>query len=671
MNKKIDIRYLSKIGVANIDVYGTNKNILDNTIPKNAVKVKLRIGVFFDGTGNNGFNSDSVYYKQKRPFKNPNKLTVKHNGFDVAADSSYFNPYSNVQLLHNIYETTPKAIDNLKKENDPHYFLQLKVYIEGIGTLQDKEDDFFGSAFGEGARGVIARAEQACDKIVDEINKAFINIKSINKNPLYIDSIQFDVFGFSRGAAAARHFCYEVLKQNNIYLPQKFKEEKLPIKNSKIKKDAYLIVTDKTAVRMPETNKLNIFSGKEFTGGKLGETLKKNSLNYPKKNVTIEFLGLFDTVISQMLEKEGVIDFANNNSLLPLLPNINPVLKLLGASGQKKVGQIPKVNADVSHPNIKKIFHIVASNEWRENFALTPIVNYNYGTSLKVLGAHSDIGGGYANEDLEKNILHFFDTPVVLTLSEVDKNNNFKQDLRQWYIDNLFCQDDLNNIYWEIMHHVKIYDVIVNDPLIGPEYNILLYKTELIEDSILGNDTEKVVDFKLYVLTGYHHQLKSKRKLNSKLSLVYLNVMKHMATKFADVPFTIASSLLLRKEEYEFDENFDLNAKYNTDISYQDLMIKVAEHGWAVNGEKPIDHKELFSDENSILTYKVPLNLYYDLKLLFVHLSAHFNSPARFFDTLSEYKFVYPNVPNFTFEKDFKNPPYERESYPIEKINSK
>jgi hypothetical protein len=87
--KRIDIRTIPKIGVSNIDVYGTNKKLLDNKIPKNAEKVKLRIGIFFDGTGNNRFNSDAVYYKQERPFKNPNQLEVKHNGFDVATDSSH------------------------------------------------------------------------------------------------------------------------------------------------------------------------------------------------------------------------------------------------------------------------------------------------------------------------------------------------------------------------------------------------------------------------------------------------------------------------------------------------------------------------------------------------------------------------------------------------------
>lgn len=305
----------------------------------------------------------------------------------------------------------------------------------------------------------------------------------------------------------------------------------------------------------------------------------------------------------------------------------------------------------------------MGSNEWRENFALTPIANYKYGNSIRVLGAHSDIGGGYASEVFEKNILYFFDVPAVLTATEVNKADVFKQQLRQWYIGNLYCTDDLECIYWNTMHQVIIYDVIENNPLVGPIYNKMAFETRLIEDTILGDDIEKVVGDKLYKLLGRHYQLKSKRKLNNKLSLVYFNVMKHMATKFAAVPFTIKLDTLSRQEEYKFDENFDLSKKEGTTLSYQDLIICVAEHGWAVEGAKPIDNKELFTIENNVLTYKVPTNLYQKLKRTFMHLSAHFNAPGRNLDLFSEFQFAYPNVPNMTFEGDFKNPPYEREIY--------
>lgn len=71
-SQKIDIRKLAPIGISNIDVYNNGEKLSGNDIPKNATKVKLRIGVFFDGTLNNGFNSEAVYIvsrnvKQKMP----------------------------------------------------------------------------------------------------------------------------------------------------------------------------------------------------------------------------------------------------------------------------------------------------------------------------------------------------------------------------------------------------------------------------------------------------------------------------------------------------------------------------------------------------------------------------------------------------------------------------
>ena len=88
-----------------------------------------------------------------------------------------------------------KEKDNSR--NTEFQSFQLKVYIQGIGTLRDEKDDMLGSGMGEGSRGVIARVEQACQQIADEIDTIFKNTK--NQKPLEIISIQFDVFGFSRG----------------------------------------------------------------------------------------------------------------------------------------------------------------------------------------------------------------------------------------------------------------------------------------------------------------------------------------------------------------------------------------------------------------------------------------------------------------------------------------
>ena len=60
-----------------------------------------------------------------------------------------------------------------------------------------------------GSAGIIDRVREAIKKITDLID--------INDN-FYLNKITFDVFGFSRGAAAARHFVYVVTHPE--YIPK-------------------------------------------------------------------------------------------------------------------------------------------------------------------------------------------------------------------------------------------------------------------------------------------------------------------------------------------------------------------------------------------------------------------------------------------------------------------
>ena len=67
-----------------------------------------------------------------------------------------------------------------------------------------------GMAFGQGETGVAERVEQSPAKLRLTIDSLMDSNPSIS-----IENIEFDIFGFSRGAAAARHFANEVLKANS------------------------------------------------------------------------------------------------------------------------------------------------------------------------------------------------------------------------------------------------------------------------------------------------------------------------------------------------------------------------------------------------------------------------------------------------------------------------
>ena len=121
-----------------------------------------QLGVFFDGTGNNRHNDLKYWDDAHEP--------------------------TNIVKLHELYFVKDQRF-------------RERVYIDGIGTAPDKKDDDWDMAF---ARSFGPRLELA----IDRAQKFF---KDHPRAPVGV----LDVFGFSRGAAAARAFVNEVHKINN------------------------------------------------------------------------------------------------------------------------------------------------------------------------------------------------------------------------------------------------------------------------------------------------------------------------------------------------------------------------------------------------------------------------------------------------------------------------
>lgn len=121
-----------------------------------------RIGLFFDGTGNNAANA---------PFADTQP--ANRSGSHATAPTNIFK-------LSQLYGGPGvKAL-----------------YIPGIGTQDGQPDSLLASALGRGRLGVLARAEQGVAAV-----------RQLTSHPVTVD-----LFGFSRGAAAARH-CANLLLQ--------------------------------------------------------------------------------------------------------------------------------------------------------------------------------------------------------------------------------------------------------------------------------------------------------------------------------------------------------------------------------------------------------------------------------------------------------------------------
>ena len=123
--------------------------------------------------------------------------------------------------------------------------------------------------------------------------------------------------------------------------------------------------------------------------------------------------------------------------------------------------------------NAKKVIHLVAADEYRENFKLTNIessIKAGVGYELSLPGAHSDIGGGYRNhldsDDRLENEEDFCEKRKIDTTSDnkkIDKIKNFYKK-EGWYkeddfkIENgsLYGARKLTNLYQYIPLKIMI-----------------------------------------------------------------------------------------------------------------------------------------------------------------------------------------------------------------------
>lgn len=231
---------------------------------------------------------------------------------------SYANGTSNIAKLWNLY---PEA----KNETESALTQSFPVYAPGAGSKTGANDSLKGMATGLGGTGIIAQTEKAFSDVA-------LRASGIAGGGI-IDDLTIDLFGFSRGAAAARHAANEIIK------------------------------------------------GSE---GELGQAFAANGVPWPE-NVTVRFLGLFDTVAGIINIRDG--DFApSNDRNAPIDLYLDPA-------------------------TISTAVQLTAIDECRENFALNSICNPdgtlpNNFREIALPGVHSDIGGGYHDSQTERLLLH-------------------------------------------------------------------------------------------------------------------------------------------------------------------------------------------------------------------------------------------------------------------------
>lgn len=229
--------------------------------PAVAQTLKVVTGMFFDGTGNNAGNTQTrrrledqclTAYEAGALSKQQCEKELAHL---QELGASPFNDLSNVAKLHDLYRYSTE-------ESIAERIQYLPIYVDGIGTKTGEEDSAISMGTGLGSLGVINKVIEGSKKLALELS---------DKDIQRIGKLTLDIFGFSRGAAAARHFANEVLKGPT---------------------------------------------------GTLGQALAAQGITWPQQ-VEIRFVGLFDTVAAIVNLVNG--DFSPHNAQNdPVNINLSP-----------------------------------------------------------------------------------------------------------------------------------------------------------------------------------------------------------------------------------------------------------------------------------------------------------------------------------------------------------
>lgn len=269
--------------------------------------------------------------------------------------------YSNVAILYSLFN------ENKTLESNSNIAVH-HLYIEGSGSTNISSDlpmNINGLGFGLGLTGVTALVCRAVYYVTNYLNSQGANISQDT-------NLHFYIFGFSRGATCARVFANLITrgKDKRIARESEFTEF-LP-------KDYF--VNDRLA----------------FLEAGAG----KNSFDIKEEKITVDYLGIYDTVASIGFLKQK--DGWNDPLRFPyaLAKNYKDNWHYLNAS---EYGLYSPQNGRVLHT-----LHLGALDEFRENFAFT-----NLGSTLKprcleimIPGCHSDVGGGYVDCLEQEIILH-------------------------------------------------------------------------------------------------------------------------------------------------------------------------------------------------------------------------------------------------------------------------
>ncbi|PUA26741.1 MAG: hypothetical protein B0W54_23695 [Cellvibrio sp. 79] len=183
--------------------------------------VKVRCVLLYDGTGNNKTNIQSRLDDKEGHYKRSKSLWSTIKG----GNDSYENFFTNIASLDTYTE----------KEPAEGFDITIKIYTEGIGTRDNNADERLGLGIGTWIAGVKAKCTKGITKAIGKILVSKIKEKDLDPEMYYFEQLHFDIFGFSRGAAAARHAAYKLMLEEEKTIKDNMRLKGFEVREAKIR----------------------------------------------------------------------------------------------------------------------------------------------------------------------------------------------------------------------------------------------------------------------------------------------------------------------------------------------------------------------------------------------------------------------------------------------------
>ncbi len=393
--------------------------------------------------------------------------------------SSFVNGYTNIKRLFEHY----KGYDPLNlKESEPRKYTKgrFKVYASGDGCIDPHEggklesDSAIGLGLAFGQTGVLAHIVYTCDKIAKNLRQKELTV---------VDELVLDVFGFSRGAAEARHFVSSIMKEYDLLTSDVTRDYTLNTldKSKNIFTPFYpedngvYTMIDNRPYFNPLRTDIEKVSVEKGTGkNKRSVTVynpyyKGNKVNkFDINAISFRFVGIYDTVAHY-----GICQANDNQDL----------------------------NLDFEESKLGRLVHLIAEDEYRKNFAMTRIKedsadNFLGNEKMKEIalpGAHADVGGGYMDKE---------DSPRYIADSDEERLKEWNKKYA-WLSNeesiNVIKAEDIKEIkrnktagFYRVNHWIEKDNLYMYRPNISNKYEHVCMK--LMHDEALNSEdpSEKV-----------------------------------------------------------------------------------------------------------------------------------------------------------------------------------